>query len=89
MRVVGHGTLQRSEFETHPACSQPGGQPPTDFKPTKSSASLAVFENPKHDHPKVITYRLESSGTLVATIEGDEDGQHKKEEFRFQRASRQ
>jgi hypothetical protein len=67
--------------------AQPGGKPPTAFKLTKASDGLAVFENPQHDHPKVITYRLESK-TLVATIEGDEGGQHKKQEFRFERASR-
>jgi hypothetical protein len=44
--------------------AQPGGRPPTDFKLTRSSAALAVFENPKHDHPKIITYRLEGARTL-------------------------
>jgi hypothetical protein len=65
--------------------AQPGGRPPTDFKLTRSSGTSAVFENPKHDHPKIISYRLEDTRTLVATIEGDEGGQHKKQEFRFQR----
>lgn len=65
--------------------AQPGGRPPTDFKLTQSSAGLAVFENPKHDHPKIITYRLEGAATLVATVEGDEGGRHKKQEFRFQK----
>lgn len=63
--------------------AQPGGRPPTDFKLSKSTATSAVFENPKHDHPKIITYRLEDARTLVAVIEGDEGGQHKKQEFRF------
>lgn len=65
--------------------AQPGGRPPVDFKLTRSTATLAVFENPKHDHPKIITYRLEDAKTLVASIEGDEGGKHKKQEFRFQR----
>ena len=39
--------------------AQPGGRPPTAFKLTQSTASQAVFENPRHDHPKIITYRLE------------------------------
>src|SRR5262245_15698819 len=29
--------------------AQPGGRPPTDFKLTQSTATSAVFENPKHD----------------------------------------
>ncbi|MEP6961396.1 MAG: hypothetical protein ABI995_04925 [Acidobacteriota bacterium] len=41
-------------------------------------------KNPQHDHPTIITYRLEGQQTLVATLEGDEGGQHKKQEFRFQ-----
>jgi len=65
--------------------AQPGGRPPTAFKLTKSSANLAVFENPTHDHPKIITYELTDAKTLVATIEGDEGGKHVKQSFRFTR----
>lgn len=65
--------------------AQPAGRPPVEFKLTKSEAGLAIFENPQHDHPKIITYKLEGANTLVATIEGDEKGQHKKQEFRFEK----
>lgn len=65
--------------------AQPAGRPPVEFKLTKSETGLAVFENPQHDHPKIITYKLEGQSSLVATIEGDEKGQHKKQEFRFQK----
>ena len=65
--------------------AQPGGRPPTEFKLTRSEGKLAVFENPKHHHPKVIVYEVDGSGTLFATIEGDEGGKHKKEQFRFAR----
>ena len=64
--------------------AQPGGRPPVEFKLTRSTATEAVFENPQHDHPKVITYRRNADGSLTATIEGDEKGEHKKQEFRFQ-----
>lgn len=66
--------------------AQPGGRPPTNFKLTKSAANWAVFENPKHDHPKVVSYRLEDPRTLVATLEGNEGRHHKRQQFRFQRA---
>jgi hypothetical protein len=62
--------------------AQPNGRPPTDFKLTKVSAGEAVFENPQHDHPKIIRYRL-GDGTLVAEVEGDEG----KQEFRFRKSS--
>jgi len=62
--------------------AQPNGRPGTDFKLTKESAGEAVFENPQHDHPKVIRYRLRE-GMLVAEVEGDEG----KQEFRFRRSS--
>jgi hypothetical protein len=45
------------------------------------SADTAVFENPQHDHPKVIRYRRED-GTLTAEVEGDEGTQ----EFRYRKA---
>jgi len=62
--------------------AQPNGRPPTDFKLTRTSANEAVFENPRHDHPKIIRYRLDD-GALVAEVEGDEG----KQEFRFRKSS--
>jgi hypothetical protein len=62
--------------------AQPNGRPGTDFKLTKVSAGEAVFENPQHDHPKIIRYRL-ADDALVAEVEGDEG----KQEFRFRKSS--
>jgi hypothetical protein len=62
--------------------AQPGGRPPTEFELTRTSASEAVFENPRHDHPKIIRYRLEHDA-LVAELEGDEGRQ----EFRFRKST--
>ncbi|HLE71891.1 MAG TPA: DUF6265 family protein [Vicinamibacteria bacterium] len=62
--------------------AQPNGRPGTDFKLTQVSAGEAVFENPQHDHPKLIRYRL-GDDTLVAEVEGDEG----KQEFRFRKSS--
>ena len=62
--------------------AQPNGSAPTDFKLTKVSAGEAVFENPQHDHPKIIRYR-QGEGTLVAEVEGEEG----KQEFRFRKSS--
>ncbi len=65
--------------------AQPAGRPPVEFKLTKFETGLAIFENPQHDHPKIITYKLDGPTTLIATIEGHEKGQHKKQEFRFEK----
>jgi hypothetical protein len=63
--------------------AQPGGNPPTEFQLTRLSADEVVFENPQHDHPKIIRYRLGEGGSaLTAAIEGDEG----KQEFRFERS---
>jgi len=61
--------------------AQPNGKPGTEFKLTELSGTSARFENPEHDHPKIIRYRLNPDGTLWAQIEGDEGTQ----EFEFQR----
>lgn len=62
--------------------AQPNGRPGTEFKLTDLSADAAVFENPQHDHPKIIRYRREESA-LIAEVEGDEG----KQEFRFRKRS--
>ncbi|MSO22167.1 MAG: hypothetical protein EXQ58_02700 [Acidobacteria bacterium] len=64
--------------------AQPQGRPPVEFKLTQRSENRAGFENPQHDHPKIIRYSKEADGTLRAKIEGDEKGKHKKMEFKFQ-----
>ena len=68
--------------------AQPQGRPPVEFKLTQRSENRAVFENPQHDHPKIIRYSKEADGSLRAEIEGDEKGKHKKIEFKFLPVSR-
>jgi len=68
--------------------AQPGGRAATEFKLTSATETKAVFENPAHDHPKIITYEKDAEGNLLATIEGDERGQHKKQQFRFRREAK-
>ncbi len=45
----------------------------TSFKLVKSSASEVVFENPTHDFPQRIIYRLDKTN-LFARIEGNNNG---------------
>jgi hypothetical protein len=65
--------------------AQPNGRPGTDFKLTHLAKHEAVFENPTHDNPKLIRYRLEKDGALVATTEGGEGVKKSSQEFRFTR----
>ena len=67
--------------------AQPGGRPPTEFKLTRSTPTSAIFENPRNDFPKIITYRLDGSDALAAKIEGDVSGKHKEQEFKFRRVA--
>lgn len=65
--------------------AQPNGRPPVDFKLTRSAKTEAVFENPGHDFPRIISYRRDGD-KLTARIEGELKGQHAVEEFQFHRA---
>jgi hypothetical protein len=92
-RTVARGRMVMFEFlriEQRPDgvfyVAQPRGRPPVDFKMTRSTESEVVFENPQHDHPKLISYRREPNGSLTARVEGDEKGKHVVQEFRFERA---
>lgn len=55
--------------------AQPQGRPPTEFKLTRGSSSEALFENPQHDHPKAIRYRVTTSGDLEIELTGTEKTQ--------------
>ena len=53
--------------------ARPGGAKETPFKMTKATDNHVVFENPDHDFPKRIEYRLDGD-ELTAQISGDEPG---------------
>jgi hypothetical protein len=64
--------------------AQPNGRPPTEFTLTKlEPGANAVFENPKHDYPKMIRYTKQADGSLEAQISA-ENGQ-RPQTFRFKR----
>jgi hypothetical protein len=44
-----------------------------------------TFENPEHDFPQRIIYRLETGDALYARVEGTENGKFNKEEFYLKR----
>ncbi len=64
----------------------PSEQKETWFKLVKMGEKEAVFENPQHDFPQRIIYRLENDGSLRARIEGMSKGQLKGIDFPMKRA---
>jgi hypothetical protein len=64
----------------------PSGQKETVFVASASSKDSITFENPQHDFPQRVIYRLESGGRLIARIEGMRAGALRGMEFPFKRA---
>lgn len=65
--------------------ARPSGQPEASFKLVRASKTEVVFENPQHDFPQRIIYRLINAGRLVARIEGASDGQARGFDYPMQR----
>jgi hypothetical protein len=63
--------------------AQPRGGAAVDFKLTKLEGRTAVFENPRHDFPKVIRYTQSRAGVLTAEISGGENDAQAAETFSF------
>ena len=91
-RTIRDGRMVAFEFlrivakgDTLVYVAQPGGRPPTEFPMTSGGPGYAVFENPAHDHPKVIRYTRKGD-VLTAAVEGVEQGKPARETFTFTRA---
>ncbi|WP_298396903.1 DUF6265 family protein [Flavobacterium sp.] len=54
---------------------------PIPFQMTKDEDSLLVFENPKHDFPQKIEYKLTKNNTLTAKISGKQNGKISSESY--------
>jgi hypothetical protein len=52
----------------------PSGQKETAFGAIEIADSTVLFENPEHDFPRRIRYRLLPDGSLLARIEGEMGG---------------
>lgn len=61
--------------------AQPGGAPPTEFVLTELGSAVAVFVNPRHDHPQRIVYELSAEGSLSASIGFAKGGRLQRFEF--------
>ena len=65
-----------------------GASPGTDFKLTKLEKQSAKFENPAHDYPKSLEYTLQADGTLLAHLEGVEEGKPAQDDFQYSRMAK-
>jgi hypothetical protein len=67
--------------------AHPSGREEASFKLVKLEKNLAVFENPEHDFPQRIIYKLEDGETLKARIEGKSKGKERGVDFPMKRVA--
>ncbi len=92
-RTVSNSNTVAFEFlqirETHAGgieyIARPSGQAEASFLLVRLAANEVVFENPKHDFPQRIIYRLGAGGNLAASIEGEVNGELRAVNFAMQR----
>ncbi len=65
--------------------ASPSGQRPTTFTATSVSETSVTFENPQHDFPQRVIYRLIEVDRLAARIEGRQQGALRGVDFPMQR----
>lgn len=66
--------------------AKPSGQAEASFKLAKLQNKEAVFENPQHDFPQRIIYRLQPDGSLFARVEATVKGQLRGIDYPYKRA---
>jgi hypothetical protein len=66
--------------------AKPSGQPEASFKLVKLQNKEAVFENPQHDFPQRIIYRLQPDGSLFARVEATDKGKTRGIDYPYKRA---
>jgi hypothetical protein len=87
--TVGFEYLHIKETETSSLLliASPSGQTPSEFNMLSLSDTEVVFENPEHDFPQRIIYRLGDKDTLLGRIEGKLDGEEIAVDFPMTRTS--
>lgn len=64
----------------------PCGQRETTFTEFRRGGTEIAFENPEHDFPQRVLYRLQGNTRLLASIEGTRKGAARSIAFPMQRA---
>jgi hypothetical protein len=65
----------------------PSGQKEATFVASNVGKDAVTFENPQHDFPQKVSYRLESSDRLIGRIEGNRGGTVHGVDFPMRRVS--
>ena len=65
--------------------AHPSGQPAATFRSTRVTASELVFEDPSHDFPQQVGYRIDGDA-LLAWVSGSRNGKTQRIEFPYKRA---
>ena len=87
--IAGEETLFADIREVEPGrlafIANPSGQAQATFPVKSLGEREVVFENPAHDFPQRVIYRLDEAGVLRARIEGTVDGKPRAEDFPMRR----
>jgi hypothetical protein len=86
-RTVAHEFMQIREVEVGRLAfvANPSGQAQATFPVKSLDERGIVFENPTHDFPQRVIYRLDEAGVLRARIEGIIAGKARAEDFPMRR----
>ena len=68
--------------------AMPGGRPAVQFALKEGGRNHVVFENFENDFPQRIIYRLNDDGSLLARIEGMEEGVVRSKEWIWRKAKK-
>jgi hypothetical protein len=86
--TVAHEFLMiREDAEGVHYVARPSGQAEASFELVRVAEGEAVFENPAHDFPQRVVYRLAGKGKLAAAIEGLVEGEMRRVEFPMKRVA--
>ena len=66
--------------------AKPSGQPEASFPSIKTATREVVFENPTHDFPQRVMYRLDGD-TLIGRIEGAQNGKSRGIDYPMRRVA--
>ena len=86
-RTVAYEFIQIREVapDTLAFIAMPSGQKGAAFRLKRTDYHEVVFENPTHDFPQRISYRLVAADSLVGRIEGNVNGAERGVDFPFKR----
>lgn len=87
-KTVGHEFMQIREVEPGQLAfiARPSGQAEATFKLVRATKNELVFENPAHDFPQRVIYRLDSADRLVGRVEGKNDGREQAFDYPMKRS---